>query len=132
MVITNHLLDCLTKDAKANERLRVNYDLRNSSDDQSQRMLNALEPGTKVPIHRHRSTSETVAVIRGAVRQNFYDDNANIIESFEIHADAQLSFFVVPKDSWHNTEALISGTIIFEAKDGAYHPLTSDEILTTL
>ncbi len=120
MIITEELLNKLVVDAKASPRLRMNYDLRNSSEDQSQRMLNAIEPGSVIPIHRHRLSTECTAVIRGAVRQNFYDDEGNLTESFEVRAGSPVSFYVVPKGTWHNTEALESGTIIFEAKDGAY------------
>ncbi len=68
MLLNTELLDTLSAQAKASPRLRMNYDLRNSSDDQSQRMLNALELGTVMPIHRHRSSSETVVVLRGKVK----------------------------------------------------------------
>ena len=68
MLLNTELLDTLSAQAKASPRLRMNFDLRNSSDDQSQRMLNALEPGTVMPIHRHRGSSETVVVLRGKVK----------------------------------------------------------------
>ena len=71
MTIDTALLDSLTAQAKASPRLRMNYDLRNSAEDGSQRMLNALEPGTEIPIHRHRGTSETVCIVRGRVVQHF-------------------------------------------------------------
>ncbi len=120
MIISKELLDALVADAKASPRLRMNYDLRTTPDDNSQRMLNAIEPGSIVPIHRHMKSTECTAVIRGAVRQNFYDDEGNLTESFEVRAGSPVSFFVVPQGAWHNTEALESGTIIFDAKDGAY------------
>ena len=63
MIIDSHILDALTAQAKASVRLRMNYDLRNSAEDGSQRMLNAIEPGTVMPIHRHRHSSETVVCI---------------------------------------------------------------------
>ncbi len=129
MVIDKDLLNKLTEDAKASPRLRMNYDLRNSSADTSQRMLNALEPGTEVPVHRHRASSETVSVIRGVVRQKFYDDEGNVIESFVVDAKGEVPFFVVPIGVWHNSEALESGTIIFEAKDGAYMPPSPEDFM---
>ena len=82
MIIDKHLLDTLTAQAKSSPRLRMNYDLRNNPEDQSQRMLNALEPGTMMPIHRHRNSSETVVVLRGKVKWLFYDDNDNLTDSF--------------------------------------------------
>lgn len=123
MLIDSKLLDELSEKARESERLRMNYDLRNSASDGSQRMLNALEPGTLVPIHRHRTTSETVAVLRGALRQNFYDCEGRVLESFVVRAGGDCPFFVVPRGTWHNSESLESGTVIFEAKDGAYEPV---------
>ncbi len=120
MIINNELLNQLTEEAKQNPRLRQHYDLRNSPEDKSQRMLNAMEPGTVVPVHRHRTTSEVVSVIRGTLRQNFYDDNGMLTESFIVDAKGDVPFFVVPIGVWHSSESLESGTIIFEAKDGAY------------
>ena len=74
MKITKALLDELTERAKASPRLRMNYDLRNSEADQSQRMLNAIEPGSVIPIHRHRKSSETVVCLRGSIVEEFYDE----------------------------------------------------------
>ncbi len=129
MIINDELLNRLTEEAKASPRLRQNYDLRNSAADSSQRMLNALEPGTEIPIHRHRVSSETVAVIRGRVRQNFYDDAGRLVDSYVIDAAGSCPMFVVPIDAWHNSEALESGTIIFESKDGPYAPLSPEDII---
>ena len=103
--------------------------MRNSNKDKSQRMLNALEPGTVLPIHRHRKTSEVTSVVRGRVRQNMYDDNGVLIESFEASADGFPNFYVTPIGVWHNTECLESGTVIFEAKDGAYEPLRDEDVM---
>ncbi|WP_337385491.1 WbuC family cupin fold metalloprotein [Prevotella sp.] len=125
MIIDQQLLDSLTLQAKQYPRLRQAYDLRNSTNAQSQRMLNALEPGTVLPIHRHRKTS----VVRGRVRQNMYDDNGVLIESFEASADGFSNFYVTPIGVWHNTECLESGTVIFEAKDGAYEPLRDEDVM---
>lgn len=80
MIIDQQLLDSLTLQAKQKPRLRQAYDLRNSAEDKSQRMLNALEPCTILPIHRHRTTSEVTSVVRGRVRQNMYDENGTLIE----------------------------------------------------
>lgn len=100
-----------------------------SFNDQSQRMLNALEPGTVLPIHRHRKTSEVTSVVCGRVRQNMYDDNGALIELFEASADGFPNFYVTPCGVWHNTECLESGTVIFEAKDGAYEPLGEEDVM---
>ena len=85
----------------------MNYDLRNSSGDGSQRMLNAMEPGTLIPVHRHTKSSETVVVIRGAIRQNFYDDGGNVTESVIYRAGAPVPICVVPINAWHNSESLL-------------------------
>lgn len=129
MLIDSTLLDNLTEEARRLPRLRMNYDLRNSSGDGSQRMLNAMEPGTLIPVHRHTKSSETVVVIRGAIRQNFYDDGGNVTESVIYRAGAPVPICVVPVNAWHNSESLETGTIIFEAKDGAYEPLGDEDIL---
>ena len=129
MIIDQQLLDSLTLQAKQYPRLRQAYDLRNSTNAQSQRMLNALDPGTVLPIHRHRKTSEVTSVVRGRVRQNMYDDNGVLIESFEASADGFPNFYVTPIGVWHNTECLESGTVIFEAKDGAYEPLRDEDVM---
>ena len=129
MIIDQQLLASLTLQAKQYPRLRQAYDLRNSTNAQSQRMLNALEPGTVLPIHRHRKTSEVTSVVRGRVRQNMYDDNGVLIESFEASADGFPNFYVTPIGVWHNTECLESGTVIFEAKDGAYEPLRDEDVM---
>lgn len=129
MIIDSTLLDNLTDEAKRSPRLRMNYDLRNSSEDGSQRMLNAMEPGTEIPVHRHTKSSETVVVIRGSIRQNFYDADGKLTESEVYKAGGPVSICVVPLGAWHNSESLESGTIIFEAKDGAYEPLRDDDML---
>ncbi len=82
MKIDNILLDKLTAQAQASPRLRMNLDLRNSDGDSSQRMLNAIEPGSVVPIHRHQKTSETVVVLRGRVVEEYYDDAGVLLDSF--------------------------------------------------
>lgn len=128
MVMNNELLDRLVEQAKAAPRLRMNYDLRNSAEDQSQRMLNALEPETVIPVHRHMKSSETVCVLRGAVRQNFYAEDGTLKESFVIEAGSSCPMFLVPIGEWHNSEALESGTIIFESKDGPYEPQSPEDV----
>ena len=129
MVIDKKILDELTAKAKANPRLRCNLDMRNSADDQSQRMLNALEPGTVMPIHRHLASSETVIIIRGRIRWLFYDEQGRITESTELWSDGDVRMLNVEKGRWHSLECLESGSVLFEAKDGPYHPLEEDEIM---
>lgn len=122
MILDKAVLDQLTTEAKTNPRLRKNYDLRNSEKDLSQRMLNAIEPGTVMPIHRHHNTSTTVINIRGKMRQNFYDDNGTLIESVILDAEGDTRAVQIEQGRWHNLVSLQSGTIIFEAKDGQWEP----------
>lgn len=131
MIISTELLDNLTAQAKASPRLRQNYDLRDTPEDGSQRMLNAMEPGTILPIHRHRRSSETVVILRGRGRWNFYDDEGNNTESTVLDANGEVRALSVPKGQWHKTESLESGTVILECKDGAYEPLGEQDILKT-
>lgn len=126
MVITNEILDELSAKAKASERLRANLDLRNSTEDMSQRMLNALEPGTIMPIHRHKGSSETCICIRGHFEEYFYDSEGRLTETVDmVHGGVVLN---IEKGQWHSLNCLESGTILLEAKDGAYRPLEEDEI----
>jgi len=119
--IDNALLDSLTEQAKASSRLRMNYDLRNSSEDTSQRMLNAIEPGSLVPIHRHQKTSETVVVLRGRVVEEFYDELERICSAtYEVSAGGPVCALNIPAGQWHTLRSLESGTVIMEVKDGAY------------
>lgn len=129
MLINQELLDQLTDQAKVNPRLRQHCDLRNSSDDTSQRILNAMEPGTVLPIHRHRTSSETMIMLRGKGRWNYYDDNGNLTESFIVSADGDIRGISVPQGQWHNCESLESGTVILECKDGAWAPLAPEDVL---
>ena len=129
MKIDSALLDILSAQAKANPRLRQAYDLRTTPEDNSQRILNAMEPGTILPIHRHRGSTETVVVLRGKIKQNFYDENGQLTESFEASAESEIVGFSVEVGRWHNTECLESGTVILECKDGKYEALGEEDIL---
>lgn len=127
MIIDESAIFELTAKAKESTRLRANLDLRNSSMDHSQRMLNALEPGTVMPIHRHRGSSETCICIRGHFEEYFYDENGNLTDTIDmVPGGAVLN---IEAGQWHSLKCLESGTVLFEAKDGAYHPLEEDEIL---
>lgn len=129
MIIDNKILDELSAKAKENPRLRQSLDLRNSPEDGSQRMLNALEPGTVMPIHRHHASSETVVILRGKIEWIFYDDQGRITESTELRSDGDIRMLNVEKDRWHSLVCLESGSVLYESKDGPYHPLEEDEIM---
>ena len=129
MKIDYALLDILTAQAKANPQLRQAYDLRTTPEDNSQRILNAMELGTILPIHRHIGSTETVVVLRGKIKQNFYDENGQLTESFEASAESEIVGFSVEVGRWHNTECLESGTVILECKDGKYEALGEEDVL---
>lgn len=130
MKITQALLDDLTAKAKASPRLRMNYDLRNSSADGSQRMLNAIEPGSVVPIHRHRGSTETVVCLRGRVVEEYYDEQERICtEAIELSPGGQNVAVNIPIGQWHTIRSMESGTVIMEVKDGAYEPMGPEDIL---
>ena len=138
MKIDDILLDKLTAQAQASPRLRMNLDLRNSPEDGSQRMLNALEPGTVLPIHRHRTTSEVVVMLRGRAVQYLYDEQGRETDAVLLAAGAldgdgvpgAVPGMTISKGQWHKLVALESGTVIFEAKDGPYEPMGPEDILS--
>ena len=129
MKIDNMLLDNLTAQAQASPRLRMNLDLRNSAEDSSQRMLNAIEPGSVVPIHRHQTTSETMVVLRGRVVEEYYSPDGSVEESGEVAACGPVCALNIPAGKWHSLRALESGTVILEMKDGAYEPVRECDVL---
>lgn len=130
MKITQALLNDLTEKAKASPRLRMNLDLRNSAEDQSQRMLNAIEPGSPLPIHRHQNTSETVVCLRGRLVWEFYDElERNCTGRIELSPNGSVVALNVPAGQWHTVKSLESGSVILEVKDGPYEPIEPEDIL---
>ena len=129
MILNKKLMDDLSSQAKENPRLRQAFDLRTTPNDSSQRILNAVEPGTILPIHRHRSSTETIIVLRGRVVQHYYDDNGNKTASYELAPNSAQVGMSVPVGQWHALESLEEGSVIFECKDGAYQPLSAEDIL---
>ena len=130
MKITQSILDELTAKAKENPRLRMNLDLRNSAEDQSQRMLNAIEPGSPLPIHRHQKSSETVVCLRGRLVEEFYDElERTCTEAIELSPNGPTLAVNIPAGQWHTVRSLESGTVIMEVKDGPYEPIQDVDIL---
>ena len=130
MKITQVILDELTAKAKESPRLRMNLDLRDSAEDTSQRMLNAIEPGSPLPIHRHQKTSETVVCLRGRLVEEFYDDLERICtERIELSPNGPIVALNIPAGQWHTVHALESGTVILEMKNGKYEPISDVDIL---
>ncbi len=130
MKITQAILDDLTAKAKESPRLRMNLDLRNSAEDQSQRMLNAIEPESVVPIHRHQKTSETVVCLRGRVVEEYYDELERICtEAIELTPNGPVVALNIPAGQWHTLRSLESGSVILEVKDGKFEPLQNCDVL---
>ena len=130
MKITQAIMDDLTAKAKASSRLRMNLDLRNGSDDQSQRMLNAIEPDSVVPIHRHQKSSETVVCLRGRVVEEYYDELERICtEAIELTPNGPVVAINIPAGQWHTIRSLESGSVILEMKDGRFEPIQDCDVL---
>ena len=105
--------------------MRYLFDLRSTPEDTTQKMLNALEPGTLVKIHRHPLCSSTIIVLRGSVKQNIYDNKGILIQSKILKPNSfELPIYEIPQNIWHNLECLEMNTIIFECKNGKYIPET--------
>lgn len=129
MIITEQLLNQISLQAKESPRLRMNYNLHESLEDTTHRFFNAMEPGTIVPIHRHRDTAETFMLVRGKMRVVFYDDYKNIIEDNVLSTDNGNYGVHIPVGVWHWVEILEPNTVTFEVKEGPYHSLTDEDIM---
>ena len=129
MKINNELLDQVSAAAKSSERLRMNHNFHDSMDSKAQRLLNALEPGTILPIHRHPHTAETYLLLRGKIRVMFYDDVKNETSSFDLDPLNGEYGVHIPAGQWHTLEVLESDSVIFEVKDGPYTPLSNSDLL---
>lgn len=129
MKLDKELLDKVTAQAKESPRLRMNYNLHTNLEDSVQRMFNALEPGTVMPIHRHRNADETYLVVRGSIKVMFYNDDKSLKEEFILNPLEGGYGVHIPRDSWHTLEVLESGTVIFEVKEGPYTPITPENLM---
>ena len=128
--MTQAILDELTAKAKESPRLRMNLDLRDSAEDGSQRMLNAIEPDSVVPIHRHQNSSETVVCLRGRVVEEYYDElERTCTEAIELRPGGPVVALNIPAGQWHTLRSLESGSVILEVKDGKFEPLSDVDIL---
>lgn len=132
MLINEELLNEVTAKAKASERLRMNYNFHDSLEAKAQRLLNALEPGTVLPVHRHRRTAETYIVLRGSIRVLFYDDEKQLTGEFLLNPLDKEYGLHIPAGQWHTLEVLKPGTVIFEVKDGPYTPLEPEDLMEVL
>lgn len=129
MILDDKLLDGVTEKAKKSERLRMNFNLHESLDAKAQRLFNALEPGTILPIHRHRNTAETYILLRGRMNVIFYNEDGSISEKKEINPLKGIYGAHIEKGQWHTLEVLESGTVLFEVKDGPYIPFQPEDVM---
>ena len=128
-IINESLLNGVSAQAKASPRLRMNYNFHQSLDDKCHRMLNAVEPGTDIPIHRHPTKDESFVVLRGKVRSTTYNDDDSVIESVVLSQEDGLYGVDIPKGVWHKLESLESGSVIFECKEGPFVPHEIEGVL---
>ena len=128
-IIDTSLLDSVTEQATESPRLRMNHNFHDSMEAKSQRLLNALEPGTEIPIHRHRTTAETYILLRGTIGVLFYNNEREIIETIELNPLTGKYGVNIPAGEWHTLEVLETGTVIFEVKDGPYRALGDEDVL---
>lgn len=129
MLINSELLDSISEQARNNERLRMNFNFHTSSEAKSQRLLNAIEMDSVIPIHRHKNTAETYILLRGKIRVSFFNEDGNITELFDLDPAAGNYGIDIPKGQWHSLEVLSPDSVIFEVKDGPYIPLSAEDIL---
>lgn len=129
-IIDESLLDKVSSEAKASPRLRMNYNFHQSLEDKCHRMLNAVEPGTVVPIHRHPTKDESFVVLRGKVKVSTYNDDGSVIESVVLCQEDGRYGVNIPKNVWHNLESLAPNSVIFECKEGPFVPHEEEGILT--
>ena len=129
MVIDDKILDDLSAQAKASPRLRMNYNFHHSLDELCHRMLNALEPGTEVPIHHHPDKDETFVILRGKIRVTTYNDYVSVIDSVVLCQDDGIFGMDIPKNVWHTLEALEPNSCIFECKQGPFVPHEVEGVL---
>ena len=127
MIIDIALLDEVSSKAKNSERLRMNFNFHHSQDEKCHRFLNTVEPGTVMPIHRHKGSSETCICIRGHFEEYFYDENGNLTDTIDMLPGGVV--LNIEKGQWHSLKCVESGTVLFEAKNGPYEPLEAEDIL---
>ena len=128
-IIDKELLDDVSLQAKLSDRLRMNYNFHESLEDKCHRMLNAVEPGTLVPIHRHPTKDESFVILRGKVRSTTYNDDGSVIESVVLCHENGVYGVDIPKNVWHRLEAMEPDSVIFECKEGPFVPHEVEGIL---
>jgi cupin fold WbuC family metalloprotein len=127
--ITTELLDSISAQAKESPRLRMNFNFHEALEAPSQRLLNALEPGTVMPVHRHRHTQETYVLLRGRLLVQVFDGGGKLLDERELEPLKGMYGVNIPKGVWHSLTVLDPGTVILECKDGPYVPIKEEDIL---
>ena len=128
-LIDKQLIDDVSMQAKQSDRLRMNHNFHQSLEDKCHRFLNAVEPGTKVEIHRHPTKDESFVLLRGKVRVNTYNDDGTVIESVVLCPEEGLYGVDIPKNVWHNVESFESGSVFFECKEGPFVPHEEEGVM---
>lgn len=129
MLLKEEVIEFVSTQAKESSRLRMNYNLHESFEDSVQRMFNAIEPGSVIPIARHPYSNETLILLRGKLRVLIYSDNKEIVEDVILDKEIGNIGYHIPKMTWHCVESLESGTVLFETREGPYIPVDEKDIL---
>lgn len=128
-IIDENLLDFVSLQAVSSTRLRMNHNFHSSLESKAQRLLNALEPGTELPIHRHQHTAETYILLRGSIKVLFYNDACELMDAVVLNPLEGKYGVDIPIGQWHTLEVLESGTVIFEVKEGPYTPIGVEDVM---
>lgn len=131
-IIDKPLLDIISERAGINPRLRKNYNLHGELTEKVQRLLNAMEPGTEIPVHRHKNTDETYVLLRGSLNVKLYNDNGELINLIRLDPKEEKYGVSIPANQWHTIEVLEKGTVIFEVKEGPYLPISEEDVLPVI
>ncbi len=128
-IIDQELLNSISEKAEVSPRLRMNHNFHSNFDSKAQCLLNALEPGTVLPVHRHQHTAETYILLRGSIKVFVYSENHELLNCTELNPKNGVYGVNISAGEWHTIEVLETGTIIFEVKEGPYKPLTVEDVL---
>lgn len=129
MLLKEDIIENVSKQAQVAPRLRMNFNLHESFEDSVQRMFNAIEPGSVIPIARHPYSNETLILLRGKLRVLIYNDHKEIIEDIILDKEIGNIGYHIPKMTWHCVESLETGTVLFETREGPYAPVDEKDIL---
>lgn len=129
MLLTQEIINSVSNLAKESLRLRMNYNLHESFEDSVQRMFNAIEPGSEIPIARHPKSNETLILLQGRLKVLIFNEKKEIIEEVILDRNIGNIGYHIPKGVWHSVKSLETGTVLFETREGPYTPISDDDIL---